>query len=181
MVPGRWRAQHHPAASTPKLSDLDRIEPPLTGLGEREMLRMWLDYHRATLLMKCAGLSDPQLQERSCPPSPISLLGLVQHMTEVERGWFQRGFAAEAADPIYYSDAEPDGDFDTLAPNGVASVFDLYATTCDRARRIEAEATSLDEDGALVTRGSGSGLAAMDHGAHDRGVRPPQRSRRPDP
>ena len=163
------------------MSDLDRIEPPLTGLGEREMLRMWLDYHRATLLMKCAGLSDPQLQERSCPPSPVTLLGLVQHMTEVERGWFRRGFAGESADPIYYSDAEPDGDFDTLAPNGVASVFDLYATTCDSRDESRRRRPPWTRNGALRTRGSGSRVAAMDHGAHDRGVRPSQRSRRPDP
>jgi hypothetical protein len=71
-------------------------------------------------------------------------------MTEVERNWFQRAFMDESADPLYYSDAEPDGDFDTLAPNGVDSVFDLYATACDSARRIEAEAPSLDENGALV-------------------------------
>jgi hypothetical protein len=29
---------------------------------ERTMLEAWLDYHRATLLMKCAGLSDEHLK-----------------------------------------------------------------------------------------------------------------------
>src|SRR5215469_886569 len=52
-------------------------------LGEREMLDGWLDYHRATLLWKCGGLTDDQLREKSCPPSTLSLLGLVRHMTDV--------------------------------------------------------------------------------------------------
>lgn len=32
----------------------ERIGPPLIA-GEREMLRAFLDYHRATLAMKCDG------------------------------------------------------------------------------------------------------------------------------
>jgi len=132
-----------------------RVEPLRTGVGEREMLRAWLDFHRATLVIKCDGLSGQQLRERSCPPSPFSLLGLVQHMTDVERNWFQRVFAGESADPLYYSDTEPDGDFDILAPDGVDSVFDLYGTECDRARRGEADAASLDENGALVREDRG--------------------------
>ena len=40
---------------------ITRIDPPLTGLGERDMLRSWLEYHRETLLMKCDGLTPEQL------------------------------------------------------------------------------------------------------------------------
>jgi hypothetical protein len=37
--------------------------PP--GFGtEREMLRGFLDYHRATLVMKCDGLADAELHSR---------------------------------------------------------------------------------------------------------------------
>ena len=38
------------------------------------MLEAWLDYHRATLLMKCADLSASQLRLRSAEPSTLSLL-----------------------------------------------------------------------------------------------------------
>ena len=55
------------------------------------MLDAWLDFHRATLLMKCEGVADDQLRNRSVPPSTLSLLGLVRHMSEVERHWFRRG------------------------------------------------------------------------------------------
>ena len=36
---------------------------------ERTMLEAWLDLHRQTLLMKCAGLSAEQLKLRSAAPS----------------------------------------------------------------------------------------------------------------
>jgi len=68
---------------------IKRAEPPLTA-NERDMLEGWLDYHRATLAWKCEGLSPDQLRERAVPPSSMSLLGLVRHMSEVERGWFRR-------------------------------------------------------------------------------------------
>ena len=49
------------------------------------MLQSWLDFHRQTLLGKCGGLDADQLATRSVPPSTLSLLGLVRHLTEVER------------------------------------------------------------------------------------------------
>jgi hypothetical protein len=53
---------------------------------ERDALEGWLDFHRATLLHKCAGLTAEQLAMRACPPSTLSLLGLLRHLTDVERG-----------------------------------------------------------------------------------------------
>jgi hypothetical protein len=63
--------------------------PLLTG-DERPMLESWLDFHRATLESKCAGLDDAQVRLPSAEPSALTLLGLVQHLAEVERYWFQR-------------------------------------------------------------------------------------------
>ena len=109
------------------------------------MLDGWLEYHRATLEHKCTGLSAAQLVERSVPPSSLSLLGLVRHMAEVERHWFRRCFAGEAeAAPIYYSDDDPDGDFDNVEESGVADAFASWHAECDQARVIEAAADSLD-------------------------------------
>jgi hypothetical protein len=56
-----------------------RANPPGFG-SERDMLRTFLDYHRATLVMKCDGLTDAELRKRSTPPSTLSLLSLVRHM-----------------------------------------------------------------------------------------------------
>ena len=72
-----------------------RTDPP-TVAGERESLETWLDYHRDTLLFKCQGLTGEQLARRAVAPSSLSLLGLVRHMTEVERAWFRIRFAGRA-------------------------------------------------------------------------------------
>src|SRR5689334_17497784 len=135
---------------------MTRVDPPFTGLNERDMLRSWLEYHRETLLMKCDGLSPDQLAERSVPPSTMSLQGLVRHMTEVERNWFLRIFAGETTPPIYYSDDDPDGDFDNIDPSKVDEEMAMFHETLERAREIEATASSLDEDG-LVERSGGRG------------------------
>ncbi len=80
--------------------------------GERAMLDGLLDLHRLTLLHKCAGLTGEQLAARSAEPSGLSLLGLIRQMTDVERGWFRRGFARQPAGPVYSTGENPDGDFD---------------------------------------------------------------------
>ncbi|MFD5876863.1 DinB family protein [Streptomyces sp. NPDC060322] len=88
----------------------ERTEPALDA-AERQMLEGWLDYHRATLAMKCEGLTDAQLREASVPPSEFTLLGLVRHLAENERGWFREVLAGEELPLIYGTDEDPDGEF----------------------------------------------------------------------
>lgn len=119
-----------------------RPEPPLTG-NERETLRTYLDFHRATLAMKCDGLDDDQLRRRSMPPSTLSLLGLVRHMAEVERTWFRRVIAGEEV-PLLWS---ADGDFQAAydaSTSSRAEAFAAWEAEVEHARRIEAAAESLD-------------------------------------
>ncbi|MEU8707003.1 DinB family protein [Streptomyces sp. NPDC048565] len=85
--------------------------PPAIDAAERQMLEGWLDYHRTTLAMKCEGLTDAQLREASVPPSEFTLLGLVRHLAENERGWFREVLAGEALPSIYGTDEDPDGEF----------------------------------------------------------------------
>ena len=125
---------------------MTRVDPPMV-LDEREMLRSWLEFHRETLLMKCDGLTPEQLGARAVPPSTMSLQGLVRHMTEVERNWFQRVFAGETTPPIYYSDEDPDGDFDNIDPAKVDEEMAMFHESLERAREIEGTAQSLDETG----------------------------------
>ena len=124
----------------------ERTEPPLEA-GEREMLTGWLDYHRATLAWKCEGLTDAQLRERAVPPSSLSLLGLVRHMAEVERSWFQRVLHGEDAPPRYFDDDNPDGDFDDVDTADVAEAFAAWRADCQRATELIAAAPSLDVTG----------------------------------
>jgi Protein of unknown function (DUF664) len=74
--------------------EVTRIEEPFTG-PERGILEGFLDWHRSTLLWKCAGLTGGQLAQRSVPPSGLSLLGLVRHMAGMERVWFRIRFRGE--------------------------------------------------------------------------------------
>jgi hypothetical protein len=51
------------------------------------------------------------------PPSALTLLGLVRHLTDVERGWFLRGVAGKTSrevPPLYYSAEDPDGDIENV-------------------------------------------------------------------
>ncbi|WP_395297391.1 DinB family protein [Kitasatospora hibisci] len=123
----------------------ERIAPPLTG-GEREMLRGFLDYHRATLAVKCDGLTDEELRLQSSPPSTLSLLGLVRHMAEVERTWFRRVINKEDV-PLVWS---PEGDFQAAydaREADRAEAFAAWEAEVEHARRIEREAESLDVTG----------------------------------
>ncbi|MFG2844469.1 DinB family protein [Kitasatospora sp. NPDC048296] len=111
-----------------------RVDPPMAA-GEAAMLTAWLDYHRSTLALKCEGLTDDQLRLRSVPPSTLSLLGLVRHMTEVERHWFQgvlRG--EEVATGHYWTEQDPDGDFDNVGTADVAADFALWRAEIAAAR-----------------------------------------------
>jgi len=81
--------------------------------------------------------------------STLSLLGLVRHMAEVERGWFRRVMAGQDAPPRFYSDADPDGDFDGAAPEPelVAEAWEVWRSEVAFAERFVAEAPDLDVTG----------------------------------
>lgn len=110
------------------------------------MLRSWLDFHRATLAVKCEGLGDDDLRRRSMPPSTLSLLGLVRHMAEVERAWFRKVINGEDV-PCVWS---PEGDFQIAYDAGSATreeAFGAWQAEVAHARRVEREAESLDVTG----------------------------------
>jgi Protein of unknown function (DUF664) len=113
--------------------EVERAEPPEVA-GEREALQGWLDYHRQTLLLKCAGLTGEQLVKRAVAPSTLSLLGLVRHMAEVERAWFRRRFAGNPEMPYLYC-VEPhrDGDFDLTDPAAAEADFQAFTEECTLA------------------------------------------------
>ncbi|WP_285481930.1 DinB family protein [Amycolatopsis sp. NBRC 101858] len=61
--------------------------PPRTGPGEKEVLRAFLDQLRAAVAAKAEGVPEPQARTPGVP-SGTSLLGLVRHLTHVERFTF---------------------------------------------------------------------------------------------
>jgi uncharacterized damage-inducible protein DinB len=120
--------------------EVSRDEGPLTG-GERVMLRAFLDWHRATLLHKCAGLTGGQLADRAVPPSELSLLGLIRHMTRVERAWFRQRFADEPIEDAY----DQEEAFKGTDPARAAADYARYTEECrladDAAANAPLEAT----------------------------------------
>jgi uncharacterized damage-inducible protein DinB len=111
---------------------VERAEAPYVA-GERAMLEAWLEYHRQTLLQKCGELTEEQLKTATVPPSSLTLLGLVRHMSEVERWWFRRNVAGEPISDLHCTDESPDGDFDDLDSADPAADFATYAAECEAA------------------------------------------------
>ena len=111
---------------------VERREPGRI-LGERQALEAWLDFHRDTLLHKCAGLTGGQLKGRAVPPSRLSLLGLVRHMTEVERGWF-RVHAANTDLPYPYDPDQTGQDFEALYDADAAANIEAFKVRPGAAR-----------------------------------------------
>ncbi len=114
-----------------------RIIPSTLPASERESLESWLNYHRATLLLKCEGLSGAQLATASCPPSDLTLIGLVRHLIGVEN-WFHR-FDDEA--PL---DPYPGEDGFVPEPHHVTRDLRSYRNAVERSRRAVAR-RSLEE------------------------------------
>ena len=119
----------------------NRIDPSFG--TEREALRSFLDYHRATLAMKCDGLSDAELRKQSMPPSTLSLLGLVRHMAEVERAWFRRVFQDNDAPMVWSEEIDFQAAYDASRSTR-AEAFSAWEAEVENSRRVEREAESLD-------------------------------------
>jgi hypothetical protein len=104
---------------------------------ERSLLDGWLDYYRATLLAKCEGLTGDELVARSCQPSPMSLIGLVRHMTEMERV-YGHSLAEWGIGWLYCTDENEEGDFEAVTAAGTTADLETFRAHCARTREIMA-------------------------------------------
>jgi uncharacterized damage-inducible protein DinB len=116
---------------------VQRVDEPTTG-DERPMLEGWLEWHRQTLLMKLAGLTPDQLKRASAEPSNLTLLGLLRHMTEVERSWFRTRAAGQDVHEVYCTDDDPDADFDRVADADAEADYARYLAELDEVRKAAA-------------------------------------------
>jgi uncharacterized damage-inducible protein DinB len=115
-----WTAPEAPVAAP--MPDVGPIRPVLQG---------YLDHYRRTVLRQCAGLSAEEPCTRASPPSTLSLLGLVRHLTEVERTWLRRRAAGQTLPP-----ADRDGQFEPGDPAGAPALLAAFAAewaACDAA------------------------------------------------
>jgi hypothetical protein len=134
------------------VSDSARVPEPRDG-DERSILLDWLAFHRSALAAKCAGLDAAQLVERAAPPSVLSLLGLVRHLTEMERV-----YGAWALGPKVdlewvwgeYTDDGPDWDIDADA-----SMLAESMTAWQKEKQLADERIEQHPDLASIGAGNG--------------------------
>jgi uncharacterized damage-inducible protein DinB len=131
---------------------VDRVDPPFIG-DERSQLEDWLDYHRATVHVKCADLSEEQAWQTPLPSSPaMSPAGLVMHLYWVERNWFERILTrVEVPLPWLLTD-RPDPEFDRIGDETLDDILRRYADQCARSRQLAA-GCHLDTMGVLPKSG----------------------------
>ncbi|WP_316527469.1 DinB family protein [Kitasatospora brasiliensis] len=125
-------------------SDGRPIPPPHA--AERAALEGWLEFQRATLAQKVAGLDDRQVRPAPVPPSELTLLGLVQHLAEIERTWCQRVFAGLEVPPVYGADNA--GGYGMDPARGMAGALADWKAEIDRGRELTAD-EALDATGPL--------------------------------
>lgn len=123
--------------------EISRSDFPLVA-PERPALENMLDFYRETLLWKCAGLTGEQLAQWSVPPSTMSLLGLVRHLTEVERIWFRDNVAGDRSPGPYKTLDRWDADFEDADGAQAEDDYARHLTEVEYARKA---AASHDLDG----------------------------------
>jgi hypothetical protein len=128
----------------PFQAPVTRFDPPYVAADERESLACWLDFHRATLLLKLDGLDDAQLRQPMVA-SGVCLLGLVKHLTAVEHAWFVVTYAQTGESHLFLDPDDIDADFHLRDDETTEQLVDGYLRACDRSRQIAAGAESLDD------------------------------------
>jgi len=134
---------------------MDTIEPVLAHhedtrpmgpmvASERATCERWLETYRETVLLKVAGLTAEQLCSRPIPPSTLSLMGVVRHLTEVEAYWLREVLLAEELPDYYCTPESPDGDFDDASPQTAAADLAAYRAELETTRAAAAGWSDLD-------------------------------------
>jgi uncharacterized damage-inducible protein DinB len=125
------------------MTDFDednRPEPPQAG-DETATLLGFLEYQRATLGWKCAGVDAAGLSA-TVAASSMTLGGLLKHMAYVESDWFSRwlhGHDRQAPWDTVDWKADPDWEWNSAADDTPDQLFALWQAAMDRSRMLVAE------------------------------------------
>ncbi len=138
------------------MTDVDehgRPEPP-PAADEAATLIGFLDYQRATLAWKCAGLDSGGLNTRVAASS-MTLGGLLKHMALVEDGWFSHSlYGREYHSPWDAVDWKADSDWEwhTAAHDSPEELRAIWQEAVDRSRSLVADALTRGGLGQLAQR-----------------------------
>jgi uncharacterized damage-inducible protein DinB len=156
-IPTRWAASAaHPDIWVDPDDDPRGTDTELT--DEKSTLTEYLSVYRKTLEMKCADLNAEQMASRTVPPSPLSLLGIVRHMADVERSWFRRTMAGQDVPWIFRTDADRDAAWNGAVGDQkvVDTAWQAWRDEVAFAEHFVAESTDL---GALATMRDGGTIS----------------------
>lgn len=144
--------EERPVATSAEWSVPRKVVIPTEG-GELSMLKAYLEHHRESIELKCSGVAPRRMSERSAPPSTMSLHGLIRHLAGVERWWFAINFAGMDLPMLYYSDDDPEQDFEALEGDPLEAIA-VWRAEAQRSREIVDGATSLDQVGVVARNGA---------------------------
>lgn len=116
------------------------------------MLNAFLDAQRETLEWKCRGLNPEQLKEAASPPSNLTLLGLLRHLTEVEYFWLEGILLGKGSHLGFYSGEENPAEgtraWTELGSHPAEEVLQNWKEACEASRRNADSLPDLDAAGA---------------------------------
>jgi uncharacterized damage-inducible protein DinB len=116
-----------------------RIDPPPVA-DESTQLSAFLDFHRATVVTKAAGLSEEDAHRSLLPSKLMTVAGLLSHLRWVEAYWFDVVLNGQP-DRAPWSKDEPDGEFTAAADMTLEQLIDDYRAQCATNREITAALT----------------------------------------
>jgi len=140
-----------PPVDSPPMTSVDeqgRPEPPLAA-DETATLLGFLEYQRATLAWKCAGLDAAGLRA-TVGASSITLGGMLKHLAYVEDHWCSWRLHGRDRQPPWDTvdwAADPDWDWHSAAADTPAQLCALWQDAVARSRSLVAEALA---DGGLA-------------------------------
>jgi len=112
---------------------------PIERGSERAMVESMLDFYRATVVNKVAGLTDAQAFTATVPPSVLTPATVVRHLAGTERFWFSIDFAG--LDVVWpWPDDDLHGNFRTEPGDTLATIVAGYVEECASSRRAIADA-----------------------------------------
>ena len=118
---------------------IDRSPVPNEG-DEHALLNAFLEFHRQTFLWKCSGLTGEQLASTSVPSTGLTLLGLIRHLTDVERAWLREVTGETRVEALYWGKPDRDSDFDDISAGDAERDYNAYIAELELCRAAQAKA-----------------------------------------
>ncbi len=107
--------------------------------GEREQLTGFLDFLRATVVVKARGLTDEQARRPLVPSELTTVAGLLSHLRYVEQYWF--GVVFDGRPDVWAERlaADRDAEFRAGLVTPLAELVADYVAECALSREVTAK------------------------------------------